>query len=357
MAKIEEAKSAGKPMTEDQIRSLIASKAKAISDEVSDSFKAKSQADIETIRGRAAEGGRNLSKKEQAAIARREDAFYKSAKERADEIEAQAKSVAAGGEKSIATRVETLKGLSPEEQRMSGVKAKLYREKAVAQSKNETAFVTRLEKMAADKKLLPIKDKEGKQVMEEIIIDGEKMTVPKYETRAEQSLRLEKESAKAFSAKDEGLKPVLDDDGKQVFEKVTIDGKEMTVPKYTNPDGSPYVHKKAPSVDAANPKDAAAKAASGKETESSARLRRAQEENAAKAPPRLPLGSGSSKQTPWSELVKLPNRAGYTDEQAKEVLKKLGETADAPKVDVPKSELKGRKWVRDASGKLVLAKK
>jgi hypothetical protein len=354
-AAIEKAKNAGKPMTETEIRSLVASKAKQISTEVGDEFKTKATTDIESMKARAAEGKRSLSKRENEAIAAKEKASYTSAKERADQIAEQAKAVAAGGDKAVATRVETLKGLTPEEQRMSGVKSKLLSEKTRAEATGGTAFIDKLKAMAADKKLLPIM-KDGKQLTEEIIVDGKKLTVPKYETRAEQSLRLEK--AKETTVAEQALKPVLGADGKQVFEKVTIDGTEMDVPKYTNPDGSPYIHKKAPAGVTKYSKDAEAMAQSGKETESSAKLRMAQEANAARNPPRPPLGSTSSKDRPWSYLKTLPdNRAGYTDAEAKDILSKLGKGEDAPRGVIPKSELKGRKWVRDADGKLVLAKK
>ena len=416
MDAIESAKADGKPMTEDQSRSLIASKAKAISDEVADSFKAKSQTDIETIKGRAAEGGRELSKKEKEAIARREEVSYRSAKERADAIETQSRSVAEGGNSAIRTRVKTLNELTPEEQRMSGVKAALYKEKAVAQSKGEIAFVTRLEKLAADKKLIPVLDKEGQQIMEEIIIDGEKMTIPRYETPAERNLRLQK--PKETSVADEGLKRVLDDDGKQVFEKVTIDGKEVTVPKYTNPDGSPYIHKKVPSVDAINPKDSAAKSISGKDTESSTKLRAQQEANVLKGAKEGAEKSAASRAEELGKLEKTYgrvfdnpakvegdaaknaldninkryNQGKITKEEYLELLqgvpkisgkavteadmaaieKKIAENAARRQAEkaaeeaaaaakakqpAPATELKGRKWIRDARGNLVLAKK
>jgi hypothetical protein len=407
---IESAKSAGKPMTEQEIRSLVASKAKAISGEVSDSAKTKAQTDIESLKARAQEGQRKLSDREQAAIARKEKASYASAKERADEIAEQMKSSSAGGGKKIETRVKTLNELTPEEQRMSGVKAKLYKERTLSRSKGEVAFIDRLEAMAKDKKLLPIMDKEGKQVMEEIIVDGEKMTVPKFETRAQQNVRLENESVKATSIQEQGLKRVLDDEGKQVYEQATIDGKEYTVAKYTYPDGKPYVHKKAPEAPSVNPKDAAAKAQSGKETESSAKLRAAQEEGVIRGAKEAAEKSGSpaakealakitkeyergvkTKEEYLAYLKGIPKITGEAltpEEIAKldksnaasiaakqqrelesvaELEKKYGKgyttepgesgTTVYKPAEVPKSELKGRKWIRDASGKLVLVKK
>jgi len=382
MDAIESAKADGKPMTEDQIRTLIASKAKAISDEVADSFKAKSQTDIETIKGRAAEGGRELSKKEKEAIARREEVSYKSAKERADDIETQSRSVAEGGNSAIRTRVKTLNELTPEEQRMSGVKASLYKEKAVAQSKGEIAFVTRLEKLAADKKLIPVLDKEGKQIMEEIIVDGEKMTIPRYETPAERNLRLQKD--KPFKAKD-----------------------------VSEPSGKPAAEPKTPEelLNIKASKDSVV-------TESSAKLRAQQEANVLKGAKEGAERSAASRAEELKQMEKtygrvfdnpakvegdaaknaldninrsynvglitkeeylqllqgVPKISGraVTDADMAAIEKKIAENtakreaervaeeaAAAKKAQqpVPKTELKGRKWIRDARGNLVLAKK
>ena len=372
---IESAKAAGKPMTEQEIRGLIASKAKSISDEVSSSAKTKAQTDIESMKARAQEGQRKLSDRELAAIARKEKASYGSAKERADEIAAQMKSSSAGGGKKIETRVKTLNELTPEEQRMSGVKAKLYKEKAVAQTKNQTAFIDKLEAMAKDKKLLPILDKEGKQVMEEIIVDGEKMTVPKFETRAEQSLRLEKQTP--FKAKD------VQEAG----------------------DGSPA--KPAKTIDE-KLNEAATK--QSEVTESGAKLRAAQETSLLKGAEEAAAASDSpaakdalktikqlygrgniTKEEYLQRLTGVPKiygKAVTPEEVAKlekgseaamaakkqrelesvaELEKKYGKgyttkpgeggTTQYVPAEVPKSELKGRKWVRDASGKLVLVKK
>lgn len=357
MDAIESAKADGKPMTEDQIRTLIASKAKAISDEVADSFKAKSQTDIETIKGRAAEAGRELSKKEKAAIAKREEVFYRSAKERADAIETQSRSVAEGGNSSIRTRVKTLNELTPEEQRMSGVKAALYKEKAVAQSKGEIAFVTRLEKLAADKKLIPVLDKEGQQIMEEIIVDGEKMTVPKYETPAERNLRLQQD--KPFKAKD-----------------------------VSEPNSKPPAEPKTPEelLNIKAEKDSVV-------TESSAKLRAQQEANVLKAAKEgAESASGDAAQDALGRINKRYNQGKITKEEYLQLLegvpritgkavtdadmaaieKKIAENAARRQAEkaaeeaaaaakakqpAPATELKGRKWIRDARGNLVLAKK
>jgi hypothetical protein len=327
------------------------------------------------------------------------------------EVTEQMTKAAEGSQKATATRIKNIKELTPEEARMSGVKTALVTQAAKAEKAGDSeSFLDKLTRMAKDENLLPIMDKEGKQVTEEIIIEGKKMTVPKWETRAEKSLRLEKESTKAFSAKEQGLKPVLDDDGKQVFEQVTIDGKEFTVPKYTTADGKPYVHKKVPAGADVNPKDAAAKAASGKETESSSKLRAAQEEGVIREAREAAEKSNSpAAKEALAKITKEYERGVTTKEEYLAFLKGVpkitgksvtkaqieaneynikaqgirsgqeravldakledkfgkgyttrsgeGGATEYVRADAPKSELKGRKWVRDASGKLVLVKK
>ena len=325
------------------------------------------------------------------------------------EITEQMTKAAEGSKKATETRIKNIKELTPEEARMSGVKTALITQAAKAEKYGDSeSFLSKLTKLAKDENLLPVLDKEGKQVTFEVVVDGKKVNVPRYETRAERGKRITKE--KDFKAKDEDLKPVLDDDGKQVFEKVTIDGVERTVPKYTNPDGSPYVHKTVPEGPAVNPKDAAAKAASGKESESSAKLRAAQEEGVIREAREAAEKSNSpaAKQA-LARITKEYERGTKTKEEYLALLKgipkitgdvitdadmvKLEAAAKASKAnlatmdeirvaelekkfgkgyttkpgeggsmqyvaaDVPKSELKGRKWVRDASGKLVLVKK
>ena len=382
MDAIESAKADGKPMTEDQIRTLIASKAKAISDEVADSFKAKSQTDIETIKGRAAEGGRELSKKEKAAIAKREEVSYRSAKERADDIETQSRSVAEGGNSAIRTRVKTLNELTPEEQRMSGVKASLYKEKAVAQSKGEIAFVTRLEKLAADKKLIPVLDKEGQQIMEEIIVDGEKMTVPRYETPAERNLRLQKD--KPFKAKD-----VSEPSSKPPAEPKTPE--ELLNIKAQNDSVVTESSAKLRAQQEANvlkgAKEGAEKSAAsraeelgklektyGRVFDNPAKVEGDAAKNALDNINKR-YNQGKITKEEYLELLQgVPKISGkaVTDADMAAIEKKIAENAARRQAEkaaeeaaaaakakrpAPATELKGRKWIRDARGNLVLAKK
>lgn len=375
MAKIEEAKSAGKPMTEDQIRTLVSSKSKEIADSVAAEFKLKSAADIEAIKSRAAEGNRALSKREKDAIAAKEKASFSSAKERAQQISEQAGSVAKGGNASIDTRVRNLKELTPEEQRMSGVKAKLYKEKAVAQSKGQEAFITKLERMAADKNLKPVLDKDGKQVMEEIIVDGEKMTVPKYETRAEQNLRVTEE--KKFVAKNVQEAG----DGKPAGPPKTVDEKlnEAATKASTVTDSAKKLAEqqkanilKGAEEAAAASNSPAAKAALEQIKKDFGRGKITEQEylQKLKGVPKITGEAVTNAEVAANEYnIKAQKiRSGQVQGQLDAKLEekfgkgyttKAGESGSTQFVpaEVPVSQLKGRKWVRDASGKLVLAKK
>ena len=99
---------------------------------------------------------------------------------------------AEGSKKATETRIKNIKELTHEEARMSGVKTALITQASKAEKYGDSeSFLARLTRMAKDENLLPILDKEGKQVTEDIIIEGKKMTVPKYETRAERGKRQE----------------------------------------------------------------------------------------------------------------------------------------------------------------------
>lgn len=292
------------------------------------------------------------------------------------EVTEQMTKAAEGSKKATETRIKNIKELTPEEARMSGVKTALITQAAKAEKAGASeSFLAKLTRMAKDENLLPILDKEGKQVTEDIIIDGEKMTVPKYETRAERGQRITKE--KEFKAKD-----------------VAEAG-----------DGTPA--KPAKTVDE-KLNEAAVK--QSEVTESSAKLRAAQEEGVIRAAKEAAEKSNSpaAKQA-LDRITKQYERGAKTKEEYLAFLKgipkitgdvftdadmaKLEESAKAAKAnlekmntervaelekkygkgyttkpgeggsmqyvpaDVPKSELKGRKWVRDASGKLVLVKK
>ena len=292
------------------------------------------------------------------------------------EVMEQMTKAAEGSKKATETRIKNLKELTPDEARMSGVKTALVTQAAKAEKSGASeSFLSKLTRMAKDENLLPILDDEGKQITEELIIDGKKITVPKYETRAERNLRITKE--KEFKAKD--VQEV--GDGTPAKPAKTVNEKLN---------------------------DAAIK--QSEITESSAKLRAAQEEGLIRAAKE----SAESATSPaakealkiitknyergvitkdrYLELLKdvpkitgdalTPADIARLDEAAKtakasiaqreaqqvaQLERKYGKgyttkpgeggTVDYVSADVPKSELKGRKWVRDASGKLVLVKK
>ena len=292
------------------------------------------------------------------------------------EVTEQMTKSAEGSKKATETRIKNLKELTPDEARMSGVKTALVTQAAKAEKTGASeSFLSKLTRMAKDENLLPILDDEGKQITEELIIEGKKITVPKYETRAERNLRITKE--KEFKAKD--VQEV--GDGTPAKPAKTVNEKLN---------------------------DAAVK--QSEVTESGAKLRAAQEEGLIRAAKE----SAESATSPaakealkiitknyergvitkdrYLELLKdvpkitgdalTPADIARLDEAAKtakasiaqreaqqvaQLERKYGKgyttksgeggTVDYVSADVPKSELKGRKWVRDASGKLVLVKK
>ena len=292
------------------------------------------------------------------------------------EITEQMTKAAEGSKKATETRIKNIKELTPEEARMSGVKTALITQAAKAEKYGDSeSFLSRLTKLAKDENLLPVLDKEGKQVTFEVVVDGKKVNLPRYETRAERGKRITKENE--FKAKD------VQEAG----------------------DGTPA--KPAKTVDE-KLNDAAVQ--QSEVTESSAKLRAAQEEGVIRAAKEAAEKSNSpaAKQA-LARITKEYERGRYSKEEYLAFLKgipkitgdvvteadmaKLEEAAKASKAnlakmdeirvaelekkfgkgyttkpgeggsmqyvpaDVPKSELKGRKWVRDASGKLVLVKK
>jgi hypothetical protein len=283
---------------------------------------------------------------------------------------------AEGSEKATATRIKNIKELTPEEARMSGVKTSLVTQAAKAEKAGDSeSFLAKLTRMAKDENLLPIMDKEGKQVTEEIIIEGKKMTVPKWETRAERNLRITKE--KEFKAKD----VQEDGDGTPPKPAKTIDEKlneAATKQSEVTESGAKLRAAQEEGVirearEAAEKSNSpAAKEALAKITKEYERGAKTKEEYLAflKGIPKITgqavtkaeieaneynikaqgLRSGQMKA---AQDIKLEEKfgKGYTTKAGES-----GSTVFVP-ADVPKSELKGRKWVRDASGKLVLAKK
>lgn len=291
------------------------------------------------------------------------------------EVTEQMTNAAAGSEKATATRIKNIKELTPEEARMSGVKTALVTQKGKAEAAGESeSFLTKLTRMAKDENLLPIMDKEGKQITEEIIIDGKKMTVPKWETRAERNLRITKE--KKFEAKDvqeagDGtVKPAKTIDEK-LNEAATKQSEVTESAAKLRAAQEEGVIREA--REAAEKSDSpAAKEALDKITKEYERGVTTKEEYLAflKGIPKI-TGEAVTKaeieaneynikaQRLRSGQMKAAQEVKLEDKFGKGYTTKPGESGSTVFVpaDVPKSELKGRKWVRDASGKLVLAKK
>jgi hypothetical protein len=292
------------------------------------------------------------------------------------EVTEQMTKAAEGSEKATATRIKNIKELSPEEARMSGVKTALVTQAAKAEKAGDSeSFLAKLTRMAKDENLLPIMDKEGKQVTEELIVDGKKMTVPKWETRAERNLRITKE--KEFKAKDvqeagDGTPPKPAKTVNEKLNEAAVKQSEVTESgaklRAAQEEGVIRAAKEA----AERSNSPAAKDALARITKEYERGAKTKEEYLAylKGIPKITgdvvTDADMAKLEEASKAAKAA-QAQRKAEQVAELEKKYGKgyttepgesgTIVYKPADVPKSELKGRKWVRDASGKLVLVKK
>ena len=291
------------------------------------------------------------------------------------EVTEQMTKAAEGSKKATETRIKNISELSPEEARMSGVKTALVTQAAKAEKAGASeSFLAKLTRMAKDENLLPILDKEGKQVTEDIIVEGKKMTVPKYETRAERNLRITKE--KKFEVKD--VQEAGDGTTKPAK---TIDEKlneAATKQSEVTESGAKLRAAQEESVvrgalEAANKNASpAAKEALKKITKDFERgvITKDRYLELLKDVPKISGEAVTKAQIEAAEYgakagkirqaqIKGQQLAKLEDKYGKGFTTKAGEGGSTTYVpaDVPKSELKGRKWVRDASGKLVLAKK
>ena len=292
------------------------------------------------------------------------------------EITEQMTKAAEGSKKATETRIKNIKELTPEEARMSGVKTALITQAAKAEKYGDSeSFLARLTRMAKDENLLPILDKEGKQVTEDIIIEGKKMTVPKYETRAERGKRITKE--KEFKAKD-----VQDaGDGTPAKPAKTVDEKlnDAAVQQSEVTESAAKLRAAQEEGVIRGAREAAEQSNSPAAKDALARITKEYERGTKTKEEYLALLKGIPKITgdvvTDADMVKLEaaakaskaNLATMDEIRVAELEKKFGKgyttkpgeggSMQYVAADVPKSELKGRKWVRDASGKLVLVKK
>lgn len=292
------------------------------------------------------------------------------------EVTEQMTKAAEGSKKATETRIKNIKELTPDEARMSGVKTALITQAAKAEKSGASeSFLAKLTRMAKDENLLPILDDEGKQITEELIIDGEKITVPKYETRAERNLRITKE--KEFKAKDvqEAGDGTPAKPAKTVNEKLNdaaMKQSELTESgvKLRAAQEEGVIRSAKEAAESSN--SPAAKDALARITKEYERGRYSKEEYLAylKGIPKITgdvvTDADMAKLEEAARAAKA-SKAQRDAEQVSELEKKYGKgyttepgesgTIVYKPASVPKSELKGRKWIRDASGKLVLVKK
>jgi hypothetical protein len=316
------------------------------------------------------------------------------------EVGKQFQQIAKSAEQGLTTRVTNLKAMTPEKAKMSGARAGLdaLDKKAI----REGAGSARDKAMSVldDKTLYPIKNAEGEQIFKEI---GGRQ-VPQYETAAERAKRITAD--KKFKAKEvDSLEQVKDENGKTVYETIIRDGKEVRVPKLKTADGKPYVYE-----DVDQTVTSKSKSKNVTDDGTGAKLLSAQEKNIIEGAKRAAAESKSpaAKQA-LEKITKDYGRGAITKEKYLELLKgvpkitgkaqtpqdiarveKAAESTKASKAareaeriamlekkygkgfttragegystefipaELPKSQLKGRKWVRDKDGKLVLEKK
>lgn len=292
------------------------------------------------------------------------------------EVTEQMTKAAEGSKKATETRIKNIKELTPEEARMSGVKTALVTQKGKAEAAGESeSFLAKLTRMAKDENLLPILDKEGKQVTEDIIIDGEKMTVPKWETRAERNLRITKE--KKFKAKD--VQEAGDDTPAKPAKTVDEKLNEAAVKQSEVTESGAKLRAAQEEGVIRAAKEAAEKSNSPAAKDALARITKEYERGTKTKEEYLAFLKGIPKITgdvvTDADMAKLEAAAKASKanlekmdaSRVAELEKKFGKgyttkpgeggSMQYVAADVPKSELKGRKWVRDASGKLVLVKK
>ena len=292
------------------------------------------------------------------------------------EITEQMTKAAEGSKKATETRIKNIKELTPEEARMSGVKTALITQAAKAEKYGDSeSFLSRLTKLAKDENLLPVLDKEGKQVTFEVVVDGKKMTVPRYETRAERGKRLTKENE--FKAKDVQEAG----DGTPAKPAKTVDEKlnEAAVKQSEVTESSAKLRAAQEEGVIRGAREAAEQSNSPAAKDALARITKEYERGTKTKEEYLALLKGIPKITgdvfTDADMAKLQeaakaskaNLATMDEIRVAELEKKFGKgyttkpgeggSMQYVAADVPKSELKGRKWVRDASGKLVLVKK
>jgi hypothetical protein len=305
-------------------------------------------------------------------------------KEEIAEVGNQFQQIAKSAEQGLTTRMTNLKGMTPEKAKMSGARAGLDALDKKAIREGTGSARDKAMSVLDDKTLYPIKNAEGEQIFKEI---GGRQ-VPQYETAAERAKRITAD--KKFKAKEgDSLEQVKDENGKTVYETIMRNGEEVRVPKLKTADGKPYVYEDVDQTVTSKSK--------GKKVEddgSGAKLLSAQEQNIVEGAKKAAQESKSpaAKQA-FEQITKDYGRGRITKEKYLELLKgvpritgkaqsaqdiarvekasesakssiakreaqRAADAADEAKAkNLPTSQLKGRKWVRDKDGKLVLEKK
>lgn len=292
------------------------------------------------------------------------------------EVTEQMTKAAEGSQKATETRIKNIKELSPEEARMSGVKTALITQAAKAEKAGDAeSLLSRLTRLAKDENLLPVLDDEGKQVTFEVVVDGKKVNLPRYETRAERSLRF----SKVKESKAQGLQEV--GDGKPAKPAKTVNEKlnEAAVKQSEVTESGAKLRAAQEEGVIRSAKEAAERSNSPAAKDALARITKEYNRGTKTKEEYLAFLKGIPKITgdvvTDADMAKLEeaakaskaSKAQRDAEQVAELEKKYGKgyttepgesgTIVYKPASVPKSELKGRKWIRDASGKLVLVKK
>ena len=305
-------------------------------------------------------------------------------KEEIAEVANQFQQIAKSAEQGLTTRMTNLKAMTPEQAKMSGARAGLDALDKKAIREGTGSARDKAMSVLDDKTLYPIKNAEGEQIFK--TINGKQ--VPQYETAAERAKRITAD--KKFKAKEgDSLEQVKDENGKTVYETIMRNGEEVRVPKLKTADGKPYVYE-----DVDQTVTSKAKGKNVQDDGTGAKLLSAQEQNIFEGAKKAAQESKSpaAKQA-FEQITKDYGRGRITKEEYLELLKgvpkitgkaqspqdiarvekaaKAAESSiakreakrvadmaeEAAKKNVPTSQLKGRKWVRDKDGKLVLEKK
>lgn len=285
-----------------------------------------------------------VAKMKEAGTAYTKEDIKKLISDTTTEVSKTYKERAAGAEQGLTTRMENLKTMTPEEVKLSGTKAGLVQEKITADRAGQRSTLRQMEAKAKSKDLFPVLDKDGKQVMVEVTgKNGEKTMIGKTETALERDKRLsEVKMANPIGSEGKG--------------KVVVKGESNAVPSEMGPKLTAAQEAnalKGAKMAAANAESPAAKAAL-------AQIEKDYSKGVIDKKRYLELLGGvpsiKGKAVSAADVAALEKSGAAASAKSAAAMAEAEKAAAAFK-SVPKTELKGMKWVRDKSGKLVLAKK